>query len=80
MMILKLSSAVALNELAAVAVRTWDSVAAVSGSNRAAPLINPLNAHDVFTIEFSAVRLLKVAADMAGTLMNISRTAALSCC
>jgi hypothetical protein len=39
-----------------------------------------LNAHDLFTIAFSTVRLLKVAAGVAGTLMNISRAAAPGCC
>ncbi len=52
MTILKFTLAVAATAAVGTAVCTWDSDAAVSGSNNEAVLINPLNAHVHFTIGF----------------------------
>jgi hypothetical protein len=74
MTILKFTLAVAVTRAVGAAVCTWDSDAAVSGSNNEAVLINPLNAHVHFTIGFLFGPTSKVSTTGSATLMIISGT------
>lgn len=76
MTILKFTLAVAATAVAGAAVRTWDSDAAVCGSNSSneAVPIKPLNAHVQFTIGFLFRPTSKVSTTGSATLMIIPET------